>query len=114
MSGKKKAKDDADSGVEKLTKAAKKAGERVRDSAERATRNATSLSKTVIDHAEDNAKQAFAAMRAAADAGSVADVAKIQAQFVKEQSARSLVQVKQLGDMIAGFGRSAIEQLRGK
>jgi hypothetical protein len=91
-----------------------KAGKAIRAGAEKAMANSAAINARVIDQAEANAKEAFAAMRAAAGARSVNDVVKIQTKFVKEQGARSVEQVREIGDMIARFGRDAIEQLRGK
>jgi hypothetical protein len=44
----------------------------------------------------------------------VQDLAKIQADFVKEQSARSMTHVREVGDMIAQFGRDTMAAWRPK
>jgi hypothetical protein len=100
--------------AEKMAEPIRKAGKMLRDGAERATKNSAAISAKVIDQAEANAQQAFAAMRAAADAKSLSDILKIQSGFVKSQSARSAAHVKEVGEMIARFGRDAVEQMRGK
>lgn len=100
--------------AEKVASAAKKAGQTLRESATTAMKNTAKLNGKVIDHAEANAKEAFSAMRKAAGAGSVQDVVKIQSQFVREQGARSAAQVREIGDMIASFGRDALAAMRGK
>ncbi len=92
----------------------KKAGKAIRAGAERAVAHTAAINSKVIDQAETNAKEAFAAMRAAASAKSVTDIAKIQGKFVKEQGERSLAHVREVGELIARFGRDAVEQLRGK
>ena len=43
-----------------------------------------------------------------------ADLAKIQADFVKEQGARSMTHVREVGDMIAQFGRDTMAAWRPK
>lgn len=98
----------------KLTDPVKKAGKAVKESTERAVKRTAALNVTVIDHAESNTREAFAAMRQVAAAESVKDIVKIQTKFVRDQSERSMKQVRELGDMIAQFGREAMEQMRGK
>ena len=72
------------------------------------------INAKVIDHAETNAKEAFATLRKVANAKSVQDVIKAQGDFVKEQSARSAAHVREVGELIASFGRQALETMRGK
>lgn len=100
--------------TDKISEPVKKAGMAIRESAERAVKRTTALNSKVLDHAEANTKEAFAAMRAAAEAKSATDIIKIQTKFVRDQSERSVAQVKEIGEIIAKFGRDAIGQLRGK
>lgn len=100
--------------AEKLAEPMKKAGAAIRESAERTVKRTAALNSKVIDHAEANTKEAFAAMRAAAEAKSAGEILKIQTKFVRDQSARSVAQVKEIGEIIARFGRDAIDQMRGK
>ena len=100
--------------ADKISEPVKKAGMAIRESAERAVKRTTALNSKVLDHAEANTKEAFAAMRAAAEAKSATDIIKIQTKFVRDQSERSVAQVKEIGEIIAKFGRDAIGQLRGK
>ena len=97
---------------EKVADAAKKAGKSIKDAATRAAGNAAALNTKVIDHAEENARAAFAALRSAAGAKSVQDVVKLQTDFVKEQGARSMTQVKEVGELIAQFGRDTMTMWR--
>ncbi len=92
----------------------KKAGKAIRDGAEKIVANTSAINSKVIDQAETNAKEAFAAMRAAASAKSVNDIVKIQAKFVKEQGERSMTHVREVGEIIAQFGRDAVGQIRRK
>jgi hypothetical protein len=100
--------------TDKIVEPVKKAGAAIRESAERVVKRTSSLNSKVIDHAEANTKEAFAAMRAAADAKSASEIVKIQTKFVRDQSARSVAQVKEIGELIAKFGRDAVDQMRGK
>jgi len=100
--------------TEKATETVKKAGKSIKESAEKAAANAAALNSKVIDHAEENTRAAFAAMRSAASVKSVQELAKIQTEFVKEQSARSMTHVREVGDMIAQFGRDAMSSWRPK
>ncbi len=99
--------------AEQMAEPVKKAGKAIRDTAEEAMRNTASVNTMVINQAETNAKEAFAAMRAAAEAKSLAEIARIQGKFVKEQGARTAQQVQEVGGLIAQFGRDAISRLRG-
>lgn len=98
--------------AEKVADGAKKAGKAMKDMAEKAASNATALNAKVIDHAEANTRAAFAAMRSAASVKSVQELAKIQTEFVKEQGARSMAQAREVGDLIAQFGRDAMAAFR--
>lgn len=100
--------------AEKATDTVKKAGKGLKDATAKAAANASALNNKVIDHAEENTRAAFAAMRSAASVKSVNELAKIQTDYVKEQGARSLSQVKEVGDLIAQFGRDAMAAWRPK
>jgi hypothetical protein len=92
----------------------KAAGDAVREGATKAAENSAALSMKVIDHAEENTRQAFAALRAAAKAGGVTDLMKVQSDYVRDQGTRSMAQVREIGEMITQFGRSAMSGLSGK
>lgn len=113
-SAEKKVKTKAAEVTEAVTAPIKKAGIAIRESAERVVQNSAAINAKVIDQAEANAKEAFAAMREAAGAKSVSDIAKIQAKFIKAQSERSMAHVREVGELIAKFGRDAVGQMRGK
>ena len=98
--------------TEKATDAMKQAGQSLKDAAGKATANASALNTKVLDQAEENTRAAFAAMRSAASVKSVTDLAKIQTDYVKEQGARSMTQVKEVGELIAQFGRDAMSTWR--
>lgn len=92
----------------------KAAGDAVREGATKAAENSAALSMKVIDHAEENTRQAFAALRAAAKAGGVTELMQVQSDYVREQGSRSMAQVREIGEMIASFGRQAMSGLSGK
>jgi hypothetical protein len=92
----------------------KAAGDAVREGATKAAENSAALSMKVIDHAEENTRQAFAALRAAAKAGGVTELMQVQSDYVREQGSRSMAQVREIGEMIASFGREAMSGLSGK
>lgn len=102
------------SAAERIAEPVKKAGEAIRKSANKAVENTVAINTKVIDHAEANAREAFNAMRRVATAKSVQDVVKVQTAFVKEQGERSAAQVREMGEMIASFGREALNMVRRK
>jgi len=99
---------------DKAADVVKKAGKSIKEATEKATSNAAALNAKVIDHAEENTRAAFLAMRSAASVKSVQELAKIQADFMKEQGARSMTHVREVGDMIAQFGRDTMAAWRPK
>lgn len=112
-----------DSPREDVRKASGALGERVADTAKRVGKSLQASSQTwvegnaeiglkIIDQTEQNVQQAFAAMRAAAKAKDIAEVMKIQAEFLRQQGERSAAQAKQIGDMIVKVGRDSMTPLR--
>ena len=87
------------------------AGEGIRNAGQRAAENGASLNLKIIDQAEQNAREAFNAMRAAANARSLNEVIEIQTNYVREQSNRGMGQIREIGDMIANFGRQAMSSM---
>lgn len=85
------------------------AAEQMKAAGGKATETSQALNTKIIDQAETNVREAFVAMRAAATAGSIGDVLKVQGDYVREQSARNMAQAKEIGEMIASFGRTAME-----
>lgn len=100
--------------IDQIKEPIKKAGKVIKETSAAAAKSSAEINVKVIDHAESNAREAFAAMRAAATAGSVQNLVKIQSDFVKEQGRRSLDQAKEVGELIARFGREAMNTVRGK
>jgi hypothetical protein len=100
--------------ADRIIEPLKNAGEQLREAGSKVMENSSTVNMKVLDHAEKNAMEAFNAMRAAAQASSIAKVMEIQGNFIREQGARSMEQAREIGDLIAKFGRAAIEPLTGK
>lgn len=97
---------------DRLVEPAKRAGEAMRASGQKWAEGNSSIGLKMIDQAERNMHEAFAAMRNAAKAKDLSEVMKIQADFLREQSARSMEQARELGQLIADVGREAVTPLR--
>lgn len=91
----------------------KSAGEAMRNSGAKAAEGTAAVSLKLIDQAEENARQAFAAMRQAAQSTSLTDVMKVQSEFLREQSNRSMSQAREIGELIMRFGREAMAPMTG-
>jgi len=90
-----------------------RAGEAMKASGEKAAEGSAQVGLKVLDQAEQNAREAFAAMRAAASAKDLSQVMKIQGDYLRDQSNRNLAQAKEIGEMILRFGRESAAPLRG-
>ena len=101
--------------TDKVAGSAKAAADRVegaretlKKSGEKIAKQGSAVSMKMIEHAEENTHQAFAAMRAAANAKSPAEVARIQGEYLKQQGARALAHAREIGELILRFGRDAV------
>jgi hypothetical protein len=92
----------------------KDAGEALKVPGAKAAEHGSAISVAVIDHAEANAREAFNAMRAAAQAKSLGEVMQIQSDYIRDQGSRSMTQIREVGELIAKFGREAMAPLTGK
>lgn len=97
---------------ERVIDPAKRAGEAMRTSGKKLAEGNAEIGLKMLDQAEQNVQQAFAAMRAAAKAKDLSEVMKIQAEFLRAQSERSMEQAKEIGELIAHVGREAVNPLR--
>lgn len=98
---------------EKIVDPAKKAGEAMRASGAKMAEGGSTVGMKMIDQAETNAREAFAAMRAAAGAKDLSEVMKIQGEFLREQGSRSMSHAREIGELIMQFGREAVAPLKG-
>lgn len=86
------------------------AGERGAAGAEAVSERGAQLGLKMLDQAETNTREAFRAMRAAASASDLSEVMRIQGEYLREQSSRSMAQAREIGELIVGFGRAAMGQ----
>jgi len=98
---------------DKVADPARRAGEAMKASGQKMAEGGSTIGTKMIDQAETNAHEAFAAMRRAASAKDVSEVMKIQGDYLREQSTRSMTQAREIGELIMQFGRDAVQPLRG-
>ena len=99
---------------EKIVDPAKKAGDAMRAAGARVAEGGSTVSTKLIDQAENNARQAFAALRAAAAAKDLSEVMKVQGDYLREQGSRSMSQAREIGELIMQIGREAVQPLKDK
>ena len=97
---------------ERIVEPAQRAGEAIRQGGQKIAENNQQIGVKMIDQAEQNTAQAFAAMRQAAQAKDLSDVMRIQGEYLREQSQRSMNQAREIGEMIVQFGRDAVGAMR--
>ena len=90
----------------------KRAGEAMKASGEKVAEGSSAVGLKVIDQAEQNAREAFAAMRAAASAKDLTQVMKIQSDYLRDQGSRSMAQAREIGELIMQFGRESAAPFR--
>ncbi len=98
---------------EHVTDPAQRAGEAMQESGRKIAETGSTIGAKMIDQAEQNAREAFAAMREAASAKDLSDVMKIQSAFMQSQGQRSMSQAREIGELIMQFGRDAVAPLKG-
>ena len=98
---------------EKVVDPARRAGEAMKESGGKIAEGGATIGKAMIDQAEQNAREAFAAMREAASASDLTQVMKIQGDYLREQSQRSMSQARESGELIMKFGKDAVAPLQG-
>lgn len=107
--GANKAKDTID---QTMTEPMKRAGAAMKESGGKMAEGSSAVGLKVIDQAEQNAREAFEAMRAAAAAKDLAEVMKIQADYMREQATRSMTQAREIGELIMEFGKASAAPFR--
>ncbi len=98
---------------DKVVEPAQRAGEALKASGQKFVEGNSTIGVKMIDQAEQNAREAFAAMREAAAAKDLSDVMRIQGDYLREQGTRSMAQAREIGELIMQFGRDAVTPLRG-
>lgn len=99
---------------ERIVDPAKKAGEAIKETGSKLAEGGSTVGMKMLDQAEENTRQAFAAMRAAAQAKDLTEVMKVQGEYLREQGTRSMNQAREIGDLIVQFGKQAVAPLSGK
>ena len=97
---------------ERVIDPAKRAGEAMKASGQKVAEGGATIGTRMIDQAEQNAREAFAAMREAATAKDISDVMRIQGDYLREQSQRSMSQAREIGELNMQFGKDAVAPLR--
>lgn len=114
MADKKDAGAKAKGPVEGMTERVQAAGAKMRAGGEKIAETGTQLGMKMLDQAEQNTREAFNAMREAAKARDLSEVMHVQGEYLREQGSRSMAQAREIGEMIANFGRDAIGKMTGK
>lgn len=92
---------------------ARQPGETMKAAGQKMAKGSSTIGLKLIEQAEQNTREAFAAMREAAQASDLNQVAKIQGEYLREQSNRSMAQAREVGELIMQLGRDATSPLRG-
>lgn len=102
----------ADSFADRAMDGARRAGEAFKASGEKAAEGRTTIGLKMIEQAEENTREAFAAMREAATAKDMTEIMRIQADYLRKQGSRAVDQAREIGELIARFGRETTAPLR--
>lgn len=103
-----------DAFAEQVFGPARRAGETMRAAGRQVAEGGQALGVRMIEQAERNAHEAFAAMRAAAQAKDLGDVMRIQGEYLRGQGQRAMDQAREIGEMIVAIGREAVAPAKGK
>ncbi len=98
---------------DRVVEPARRAGEALREGGQKIAQNNQQIGLKMIDQAEQNAREAFNAMRKAAQATDLSSVMQIQGEYMREQGGRAMAQAREIGELIAQFGRDAVGAIRG-
>ncbi|KQN94094.1 hypothetical protein ASE95_04275 [Sphingomonas sp. Leaf231] len=88
--------------------AAQNATDRMRASGQHMLESGSTISTKILDQVESNTQEAFAAMRAAAQAKDLSQVMQIQSDYLRTQGQRSMEQAREIGQLIMQFGRASV------
>jgi len=100
--------DAAKASGEAMSDTMRSAADRMQATGSAMAESSSQLGTRMLDQAEQNTQEAFRAMRAAAQANDLSEVMRIQAEYLREQGSRSVSQAREIGELIASFGRNAI------
>ena len=100
-------------GAARATQAFTQAGAAMRQGGQKAMENGSQISLKMIDQAESNAREAFEAMRRAAQAKDLSEVMRVQGEYLRDQGSRSMAQARESSELIMQFGRDSVGAMRG-
>ncbi|WP_246848407.1 phasin family protein [Sphingomonas beigongshangi] len=103
-----------DSFGEHVVDPARRAGEAMRASGRHAAEGSQAIGLKMLKSAERNTREAFAAMREAAQARDLAEVMRIQGQFLRGQGERAFDQAREIGELIVRIGRESVAAPRAE
>ncbi|OYY89486.1 MAG: hypothetical protein B7Y45_11530 [Sphingomonas sp. 28-66-16] len=89
----------------------KAAADSFKASTEKMSETSAAVGLKLLDQAETNTREAFAAMRATAQARDASEIMRIQSEYLRDQGNRAMTQVREIGELISGFGRDAMSQM---
>jgi hypothetical protein len=90
------------------------AAERLQAAGSAMADNGQQLGLKMLDQAETNTREAFNAMRAAASAKDIGEVMQIQGDYLRDQGSRAMSHAREIGEMIANFGKATIGGMTGR
>ncbi|KQN00444.1 MULTISPECIES: phasin family protein [unclassified Sphingomonas] len=105
--------DQTTNAADRAAAAMQDAGERMRAAGSQMADQGSQFSLRILSQAESNTQEAFRAMRAAAQANDINEVMRIQSEYLRAQGERSMAQAREVGELIAQFGRNAVGQMGG-
>lgn len=106
--------DDTNADTATLGARAQQAADAMKQSADQFIESGAELRMKLIAQAEENMHQAFAAMRAAASARDMSALLRVQGEYLREQGTRSIEQAREIGVMMADYGREAMTRVTNR
>ncbi len=106
--------DDASAASGQMADQMRGAAERMQAAGGAMTDSGQQVGIKMLEQAEANTSEAFRAMRAAAQASDISEVMRIQSEYLRDQSTRSMTQAREIGELIANFGKTAMGRMTGR
>jgi len=93
---------------------AQDAASKIKAETELGVKAGNELRLKLIEQVEHNMTEAFAVIRAAAQAKDVSELLHLQGEYLRGQTSRAMEQVRELGEIISEYGRDAVDRLTDK
>lgn len=106
--------DDASAASGQMADQMRGAAERMQAAGGAISDSGQQVGMKMLEQAEANTNEAFKAMRAAAKANDLSEVMRIQSEYMRDQSSRSMTQAREIGELIASFGKTAMGRMTGR